>query len=70
MVADKNNMNGETKMTFKNKNFTKRNYECTNVVACVAETAPNANYVPADDSILEGLTQLWIEGGVRYYGYL
>lgn len=56
--------------TFKNVNFTKRNYECTNIVACVAEQAPNANYAPADEAILENLTQLWIENGVRYYGYL
>jgi len=55
---------------FRNKHFTKRDYECTNVVACVAGTAPNENYVPAEESLLDGLTQLWIEGGVRYYGWL
>lgn len=32
-------MNSATK-TYKNKNFTKRNYECTNVVFAVGETAP------------------------------
>jgi len=37
---------------------------------CVAEAAPNENYVPADESLLAGLTQLWIEGGARYYGWL
>lgn len=56
--------------TFKNKHFTKRDYECSNIVACVAETAPDDNYVPADATVLEGLTQLWIQSGVRYYGYL
>ena len=56
--------------TFKNKNFTTRNYECTNVIACVADAAPDKNYIESDDSVLQGLTQLWIENGVRYYGHL
>ena len=34
--------------TFKNTNFTKRNYECTNVVFCQAETAPDANWVECE----------------------
>ena len=55
--------------TFKNKNFTKRDYECTNVVACVAETAQNDNYVEADPAIIEHLAKLWIENGVQFYGY-
>lgn len=56
--------------TFKNKNFTKRNYECTNVIACVAAAAPDENYIESDEAVLQGLTQLWIENGVRYYGHL
>lgn len=55
---------------YRNKQFTKRNYECTNIVACVADQAPGDNYEPADPSILNRLTQLWIEKGVKYYGYL
>lgn len=55
---------------FKNKNFTKRNYECTNIVACQAEQAPDENYVPADESVVAGLTPLWIENGVKYFGHL
>lgn len=55
---------------FKNKNFIKRNYQCTNVVACVAETAPNENYIATDDSILENLKPLYRQAGVVYYGYL
>lgn len=47
----------------------KRNYECTNVVACVADEPP-AGYVLADESLLIGKTQLWIEGGIRYFGWL
>jgi hypothetical protein len=60
--------------TFRNKHFTKRDYEATNIVACVSASAPNDNYVPADDSILFGLTSLWLERvngqEVRFYGYL
>lgn len=55
---------------FRNKNFTKRDYECTNVIACVADSAPNENWISADESVINNLTQLWIENGVRYYGYL
>lgn len=62
-------------MTFKNKHFTKRDYECTNIVACVSDKPIEAGeygevYVPADDSILNGLTMLYIQAGVQYYGYL
>ncbi len=56
--------------TFKNKNFTKRDYEATNIVACVADQAPNNNFERADRSILEGLEKLWTEGKVIYYGWL
>ena len=55
---------------FKHRRFTKRNYECTNIVACVAHMAPSEEYERADTSILTGLTKLWIESGVTYYGYL
>jgi len=58
-------------MTFKNKAWDgKRDYECTNVVACVAEHAPDASWIECDDRILNGLTQLWIIRDVRYFGYL
>lgn len=56
--------------TFRNKNFTKRDYEATNVVACVAAEAPGENWEPCADSIIDGLTQLFIERDVRYFGYL
>jgi hypothetical protein len=56
--------------TFRNKHFARRDYECTNIVACQGESAPNEDFIPADDSILEKLTMLWIQGGVKYYGYL
>lgn len=57
--------------TFKSANWKTRDYESTNIVACVAEVAPTkGNWIPCNDSILGGLTMLWIESGVRYYGYL
>ena len=56
--------------TFKNTNFKKRDYECTNIVACKAEKAPGANWGECEGLTLNGLTQLWIENGVTYYGYL
>jgi hypothetical protein len=56
--------------TFKNKNFTKRNYECTNVVFCQAETAPDANWVECNENEIGNCQQLWLQNGVRYFGYL
>ena len=58
---------------YKNKYFTKRDYETSNIVACVAETKPTSpddRWQEADKSILVNLTPLWIENDVRYYGYL
>jgi hypothetical protein len=55
--------------TFKNKNFTKRNYETANVVFCEAENAPNENWVecsPEENT----LTHLYTQDGVRYFGWL
>lgn len=66
-------------MFFKNKNYTSRDYECTNVIACEAEQAPDANYSPADASIITGLTHLHTTrdlnnltgaNDVKYYGHL
>ena len=56
--------------TYRNTNFTKRDYEGTNIVACQAEQAPGEAWELATEGILNGLTQLWIQGGVRYFGYL
>lgn len=56
--------------TFRHKMFTTRNYDCTNVVACQAEVAPNDYWIECGDEVLAGLTKLWIEAGVQYYGYL
>ncbi len=59
---------------YKNLNFKKRDYECTNVVAAQAvdfdhEQLPTY-YVPAESSVLDGLTRLWVEEGIQYWGWL
>jgi len=58
--------------TFKNKNFIKRNYECSNIVFCQSETAPNENWVECDELELKSTScyQLWLQDGVRYFGWL
>ena len=40
--------------TFKNINFTKRNYECTNIVFCQAENAPDTNWVECEEKEITG----------------
>jgi hypothetical protein len=60
--------------TYRNVHFTKRDYECTNLVACRTESAMNSNWAPCDESVLSGLTKLEIrhQNGttVEYWGYL
>ena len=54
-----------------NTKFVKRDYEATNIVACMAEKAPNENWEPSNRAeTLKGLDYLWTENGVQYYGYL
>lgn len=55
---------------YKNKHFVKRDYECTNVVACKSTQPPNDNYIEAAPEILNNLTPLWIENGIEYYGFM
>ena len=58
--------------TFKNTNFTKRNYECTNVVFCQAENAPDANWAECEEIEIElaKCDQLYKQNDIRYFGYL
>jgi hypothetical protein len=56
--------------TYRNTKFVKRDYECTNIVACVAESAPASHWEQADASIISGLTKLYTQNGVAYYGHL
>lgn len=56
---------------YKNKNFTKRNYECMNKVFCIAPTPPDENWVPAEEAdVPAGMQQLYREGDAIYYGWL
>lgn len=55
---------------YKNKNYTKRDYETTNVVACIANNAPNDNWVYSPDFNIEKLNKLYTENGVTFYGFL
>ena len=58
--------------TFKNINFTERNYECTNIVFCQAENAPDTNWVECEEKEIELLEckHLHVQGYVRYFGYM
>ena len=61
---------------YRNTKFIKRNYECTyectNVVFCEAEESPSEYFVEYDKGNLfpEGITHLYTQDNVRYYGYL
>ena len=68
--------------TFKNKNFKKRDYECTNIVFCQSKEKPeltktnSIEWIECDESEIEKMrcNQLWcktINGvNVRFFGYL
>lgn len=64
-------------ITFRNANFTKRNYECTNVVCCQApsiqdakEASPNANWIECGAEEVAKLQALWRQGSVKFFGWL
>jgi len=53
----------------------KRDYEATNVVAAEADHQPGIAWKRIDRNefdalIARGASQLWIENGVRYFGWL
>jgi len=58
--------------TFKNKNFTQRDYEATNIVFCMAQSAPNENWIECSEFEITKLKcqKLYSNGGVIYFGYL
>jgi hypothetical protein len=59
---------------FKNTKFVKRDYEATNIAACLAESAPGPQWVECDESYVAKMNRLWtnVEGGITitYYGWL
>ena len=61
--------------TFRHIDWKGRDYECSNVVVCLAEKSPASYWQECDqtyfDSMLaQGASQLYIENGVRYFGWL
>ncbi|MCP4392722.1 MAG: hypothetical protein GY804_00350 [Alphaproteobacteria bacterium] len=57
--------------TYKNKNF-KRNLDCANIVFCTADIKPNDNWIICGYNEIKenNCTQIYMQNGVRYYGYL
>lgn len=61
--------------SFYNIKFTKRDYESTNIVACISHEAPNKNFVEMTPKEIHekgigDLQKLYIENGVQYYGFI
>ena len=57
--------------TFKNSDFIK-NEDCTNIVFCQSEKSPSDKWVECEESDIKEMNcnQLYIQAGVRYFGYL
>ena len=65
------NMNTKTTTkTFTNTAWTKRDYECINIVACQADVAPGPQWVEAAPEAVRGLTMLYRQAGVTYFGHM
>ncbi len=61
----------KARRVWKNKNFTKRSGDCTNVVACISFDAPeNGDWEPGQYLDVVGLDRLYTQAGVEYYGHL
>lgn len=65
--------------TFHNSNIKTRNYDCTNVVCCQAESIelaaaviPGADWKECSEDKIDSLKvhQLWIQGGVKLFGWM
>jgi hypothetical protein len=58
--------------TFKNINFTKRDYDCTNIVFCQAENAPDVNWVECEEMSIKlaKCNQLYTSDNVTYFGFI
>ena len=63
---------------FRNKNYTARDYDVTNIVAVVADEMPKVGWngqpadywVPASRALLAGLQEIGSFAGMKFYGYL
>lgn len=62
--------------TFRNKNYRKRDYECTNIVYCQADSRPADHWQECEASEIttQKCESLYVqqvgEMQVRYFGYL
>lgn len=58
--------------TFKNINFKSRDYECTNIVFCFSENAPNSNWIECSEFEISKMKceKLYSHNGIIYYGYM
>lgn len=68
-------MNILKKPIWKNKNFVKRDYECTNIVFCVGdlckiEQPENWESIPEEELIKSGCIKLWRQNEIEFYGFL
>ena len=57
--------------TFRHVSFTgkRTEWESGQIAGCIAEAAPNANFVPCAPEFLGNAQQLYICAGVRYMGW-
>ena len=63
----------ENMTTFKNNNFTKRDYEATNIVFVQCESNPDSSkWTEVDQSQLDATTcnHLYTQDGIRYFGWM
>lgn len=56
--------------TYRNRNFVKRDYECTNVVYCLAPSAPSEEWVISQDAIPASMRMLERRGDALFYGWM
>jgi len=58
--------------TFKNKNFIKRSYDCTNIVFAQSAEMPEGDWVECDKTEIadNNCIQLYILGNTKFFGYL
>jgi hypothetical protein len=56
--------------TFRNTNWTRRDYENTNIIFCQCDEAPAAYWVKCDEIEIGKCQQLWIQDGIKYFGHL
>ena len=59
--------------TFRNKNFIKRDYECTNIVFCQSLNNPDIkkwDECTESEIKIRGCNQLYKQNDIIYFGYL